>query len=195
MNTFHFMALSSKMAHNKQVSIARAQAQDLAALATLSYEAFAAAYEARVPPAEEADFLLHLQTAFTLAQTEAEWQEPNTTFLLARQTGPGFGGYAKCIYPASLPDLPGLQLLHLDRLYVHPACLRQGIGTALMQAVFEMAQSQQCDGLWLCVWVINQEAKRFYERLGFVQKGYFDFKMGQSHYQDYRMIKEFREVR
>ncbi|GAB4400789.1 MAG: hypothetical protein OHK0053_22720 [Microscillaceae bacterium] len=171
--------------------IAPAQAKDLPALAALSYEAFAAAYEARVPPSEKADFLLHLQTAFTLEQTEADWRRPDTTFLLAHLPGKVLGGYAKCIAPAQLPDLPHRKAMHLERLYVHPAYLRQGIGTALMHFLFGRAQSQQYDCLWLCVWVINPEAKQFYEQLGFVQNGYFDFKMGQHHYQDYRMLKEF----
>ena len=56
------------------------------------------------------------------------------------------------------------------QLYVHVDHLGQGIGTQLL----ELAKANSGGRLWLCTFVTNQNAQRFYERHGFdvVERGF-----------------------
>jgi len=52
----------------------------------------------------------------------------------------------------------------ISQLYVRVGCLRQGIGSRLV----ELAQSRSSGSLWLFTFARNATARRFYERHGFV---------------------------
>jgi ribosomal protein S18 acetylase RimI-like enzyme len=66
-------------------------------------------------------------------------------------------------------DVPGL--IHLFALDVAPAQQRRGIGTALIQRVEEHAVSRGMAGVWLDVEIVNEDARRLYERLGYMVEG------------------------
>lgn len=61
--------------------------------------------------------------------------------------------------------------LHLFALEVAPAVQRRGIGTALIAAVEDESRRRGMCGVWLDVGVENSEARRLYERLGYVADG------------------------
>lgn len=52
----------------------------------------------------------------------------------------------------------------ISQLYVRVGCLRQGIGSRLV----ELAKSRSSGSLWLFTFARNATARRFYERHGFV---------------------------
>jgi len=62
-------------------------------------------------------------------------------------------------------------LLHLFALDVVPAHQRRGIGTALIQRVEEEATRRGKPGVWLDVEIVNEDARRLYERLGYMVEG------------------------
>lgn len=53
----------------------------------------------------------------------------------------------------------------VDQLYVAPGCTGAGVGTALLN----LAKERQPDGLRLWAFQSNVDARRFYERHGFVE--------------------------
>ncbi|KVW96731.1 GNAT family N-acetyltransferase [Thiobacillus denitrificans] len=55
----------------------------------------------------------------------------------------------------------------LDKLYVHPALQRRGIGSLLLRAVEDWARRQQVRRLWLQVNRGNTQAIAAYEKYGF----------------------------
>lgn len=55
----------------------------------------------------------------------------------------------------------------LDKLYVHPAHQRRGLGRALLDAVEAWARERQARRLWLQVNRGNEAAIRAYDRYGF----------------------------
>jgi ribosomal protein S18 acetylase RimI-like enzyme len=61
--------------------------------------------------------------------------------------------------------------LHLFALDVSGALRRRGIGTALIAAVENEAKQRGYRGVWLAVGVENSDARRLYERLGYVADG------------------------
>ncbi|MFN8529450.1 MAG: GNAT family N-acetyltransferase [Anaerolineae bacterium] len=60
-----------------------------------------------------------------------------------------------------------MDYISVDQLSVMPEHQRKGIGRALMEAVYTFARANGLSYLVLNVWVFNQDAIGFYERLGF----------------------------
>ena len=56
--------------------------------------------------------------------------------------------------------------LYIDDLCVRENCRRQGIATALFEAVKGYARGRRCDEITLNVWACNREALAFYQKLG-----------------------------
>jgi len=70
-------------------------------------------------------------------------------------------------------DGAGLHALHLDHLYIRPACQGQGIGAWALNWAKEQAAGQGCD---ITLSALKHSASnRFYLRHGFVQVGESEF--------------------
>ncbi|MBV9468049.1 MAG: GNAT family N-acetyltransferase [Abitibacteriaceae bacterium] len=84
----------------------------------------------------------------------AEWQEQ-------------FVGY---VTAARIPKADGrLCFLYVDELFVLKPYRRQGVATALLQAVLELARTLSAQGVRLLVEPDNQAARALYQSLGFHQ--------------------------
>ena len=65
--------------------------------------------------------------------------------------------------------------LYVDDLCVEKAARGGGIGKALMARAAEEARALGCYNLYLNVWVCNEDAIRFYEKIGMqVQRQYME---------------------
>lgn len=62
----------------------------------------------------------------------------------------------------------GRKTAHITDIYVRPEARSRGIGTALLTGVLEPARAAGLDHVSLEVLIRNSEARRLYERLGFV---------------------------
>ncbi len=58
---------------------------------------------------------------------------------------------------------------HIDNLVVDEGQRRQGIGSRLLDAAADWARGRGAEDLLLTVWEGNDDALRFYEKLGFAQ--------------------------
>ena len=97
-------------------------------------------------------------------------QNPDTPVLVAENERGEVLGYAMLqikAVDAGHPVLLPRQFFYIDDLCVEETARGLGIGTALMQAVRELARERGIDKLELNVWECNEGALRFYERLGF----------------------------
>ncbi|MEO1132598.1 MAG: GNAT family N-acetyltransferase, partial [Cyanobacteria bacterium J06639_1] len=116
------------------VAIRLAIRADAIALADLSAKTF---YDTFAGSTSAEDMTAYLAAAFSVAQLQAELNDPCSTFWLA-EAGDRLTGYAKLRQKGSVPDaIDGPSPLELQRLYVRRDCLRQGIGSALMQACLD----------------------------------------------------------
>ena len=68
--------------------------------------------------------------------------------------------------PASLYKHPQ-KFIEIDQISVHPDYQRRGYGEQLTQYAMDFAKSIGISHVTLGVWAFNQEAIRFYQRLGF----------------------------
>jgi ribosomal protein S18 acetylase RimI-like enzyme len=66
-------------------------------------------------------------------------------------------------------ELPGC--LHLSALEVAPALQSRGIGTQLIACVEDKSRERSMAGVYLDVAIDNEDARRLYERLGYVAHG------------------------
>jgi len=97
-------------------------------------------------------------------------QDANTPILVAENEQGDVLGYAMLQVKAVGADHPVLlprRFLYLDDLCVDEAARGQGIGKALMDAVWKLAESCGIEKIELNVWECSEGAIRFYERLGF----------------------------
>ncbi|HEV2567446.1 GNAT family N-acetyltransferase [Sphingomonas sp.] len=105
--------------------------------------------------------------------------DPGHRFRLACREGV-IVGYAKL----SMPWLPqgnfGPRARQLSQLYTVQAVRGAGVARTLMDWTIEMARAQGADELLLTVWEHNPRAMRFYEKIGFVHVGDYEFPMGEQ---------------
>jgi GNAT superfamily N-acetyltransferase len=66
-------------------------------------------------------------------------------------------------------------IAELDGLFVDPACMRQGIGRALVQDAFALARSRGCRRIEVTA---NPNAVDFYVKMGFVDDGVVQTRFG-----------------
>lgn len=105
--------------------------------------------------------------------------DPAHRFRLARADG-AIVGYAKL----SLPWLPagtfGPKARQLSQLYVTSEHRGAGVAGTLMDWSIATARQDGADELLLTVWEHNPRAMRFYERIGFIHIGDYEFPMGNQ---------------
>ncbi len=77
-------------------------------------------------------------------------------------------GYAFCIFQQHIGHniLTDVRTLYIDDLCVDEKFRGRHIGTALYEYVLAFAREQGCYNVTLNVWACNEDAMRFYERLG-----------------------------
>lgn len=77
-------------------------------------------------------------------------------------------GYAFCIFRQHEDHniLTDVKTLYIDDLCVDETARGTGVGRALYEHVRAFAKASGCYNITLNVWAFNENAKRFYERLG-----------------------------
>jgi len=79
-------------------------------------------------------------------------------------------GYAFCVFIQHKSNniLTDIKTLYIDDLCVDEACRGQHIGQGLYEYVVDFAKKSGCYNLTLNVWSCNENALRFYKKLGLV---------------------------
>ena len=105
---------------------------------------------------------------------EAHAQEKGMHLFLAEK-GNAVVGYALFTYvhrPVS-PYMCERKFMHVEEFCVDENCHRQGIGRTLMEALRQDASQNGYPRLELDVWAFNEDARKFYESIGFTTYRYF----------------------
>jgi ribosomal protein S18 acetylase RimI-like enzyme len=93
---------------------------------------------------------------------------PNAYCLLAEQDGEAVGYlFAQEVRREESLIRPAIRWLILEHVAVAPSFQRQGVGTALMKALFVEAAARKIDRIELEVWSFNGQAQRFFAQHGF----------------------------
>ncbi|MCW2598459.1 MAG: GCN5-related N-acetyltransferase [Frankiales bacterium] len=103
-----------------------------------------------------------------LAFFQARLPERAVVVLLAELAGHAVGYlYAEEVHRPPTELTQELDILYVHHMAVAPEARRTGIGTALMAEAEQYATRHQLTDLRLDVWAFNEQAERFYSRLGF----------------------------
>lgn len=173
---------------NSQIGIRQATIDNARVLTDLAYTTFRDAF-ADHPKNAPDDLKQYMLQAFNVEQISAELADENTIFLIAEFEGEP-AGYAKLITGVSEDAITAARPIELNRLYAHQRFLGKGIGQALMDECFLLAQKGGFDVMWLGVWEFNPRAQRFYEKNGFRFIGSHVFMLGSDPQTDLLMQRE-----
>lgn len=139
------------------------------------YDGFVNAFGALNDPDRLASFLAH---TFTIEKQAAELADPAMTTLMAELYG-GLAGVAQVRRTSYRPTgVTGPDPIELQRFYVDPALIGQGVARPLMDRAKEEAIRRGGRTLWLGVWEVNARAIAFYRKAGFVEVGSHTFDVG-----------------
>jgi GNAT superfamily N-acetyltransferase len=61
--------------------------------------------------------------------------------------------------------------VEISMVFVHPSAQRRGVGSALLQCVFDVARARRFTGMRVWTGTENPQAQRFYSSLGMVPTG------------------------
>jgi ribosomal protein S18 acetylase RimI-like enzyme len=162
------------------LTIRLASEKDIAVLTDLSRKTFEEAFGDQNNPE---DMRSYLDASFSVAQITHALTDPETTFLLAYHQDK-LVGYAK-IQGGPAPDcIRDDKAIQLSRVYIVSPHMGRGLGSQLIQACIDESLQQRYTSIWLGVWEVNVNARRLYERLGFVRVGTKKFILGSDVQQD-----------
>ncbi|HEX5825558.1 MAG TPA: GNAT family N-acetyltransferase [Candidatus Limnocylindrales bacterium] len=152
--------MSRLPAEGTQITIRPAAAADAAAVADVFLESFHATYD------------------FPLAHTDDDvrgW---------IRGLVAGDGAWVAVDHTGAVVGMMVVTPGELDQLYVRPDRLGEGIGRQLL----DVARDRSPDGLTLYTFQVNERARRFYERNGFVAEWLGDGSANEESQPDVRYI-------
>ncbi len=113
----------------------------------------------------------------TQADIQGFYSSTPKLFLIAETDGNVVG----LVYGRELKDLPGETLMKwkaskaasIETLAVDEAYRRRGIGTSLLNKLFEIFRTNGIDLVTLSVPAEETEARKLYQKLGFGERAYF----------------------
>ena len=119
--------------------------------------------------------------AFSTERVEALLAQPGTRWIVA-ECEAHLIGFAQLALAAGHPQVLTEAPVKLERLYVQEPFTGLGVGSTLLQAAEAQAAEAGCSDIWLCCWVHNLRALRFYASHGYADFGatWFEFE-GERH--------------
>jgi ribosomal protein S18 acetylase RimI-like enzyme len=128
---------------------------------------------------------------FILAERQSQSQDSPIIDSEAakRQDGPLIVGVAQLNLDTTEQGLTSSNPVELNRLYIDPREQGGGLAAILLDSAVHIAKEMKYNGLWLGVWENNARAKRFYQKMGFKERGEHYFWVGESKRRDLVMEK------
>ena len=151
-----------------------ASISDAALLAEIAARTFSDAFGAENTPE---DMSLHLARTYGEAIQRRELADRARTYLIAEVDGVT-AGYALVREGPTPPCVTGEAPIEIERFYVERQWHGRGVAQSLMAACEAEARRRGGRTLWLGVFERNQRARRFYEKMGFVDVGSQQFVLG-----------------
>lgn len=112
--------------------------------------------------------------SLTPAIFEGNLKDPKHQFFLVT-VHDETAGFAHVAEREPAEAVRGLHAIYLNRLYLEKAFHRRGLGSVLMEACYEEGRTRGYDWMWLSVWEHNHPALAFYQRVGFEEKGEWEW--------------------
>jgi ribosomal protein S18 acetylase RimI-like enzyme len=170
------------------ITITPVRPSDVDQLLSLGRKTFYDAFEHLNRPE---DFEAYTSVAFKREKLLTELENPDSEFYFAVIDNEPVG-YVKLNYRAAQNEYKEADGLEVERIYVLASQQGKKIGNQLLDFAVDKAIKENMQYIWLGVWEHNHNAKRFYERNGFVVCGSHHFWLGNDKQTDIlmkRMLK------
>ena len=114
------------------------------------------------------DLFIHGRQKYTEEQLNGIFEDSNTPVFVAADDNDDAVGYAFCVFkrPAFTTNMTDVTTLYIDDLCVDKNRRGQHIGRELFNYCVDFAGNNGCYAVTLNVWEGNDNAKRFYEKMG-----------------------------
>jgi len=132
---------------------------------------------------------VYMDRAFTMKQLESELANRSSQFYFI-SFDKEVAGYLKVNVDDAQSETMGDDFLEIERIYIRSKFQKKGLGKYLIDQAVEIARERNKNNIWLGVWEKNENAIRFYKKLGFVQTGTHSFYMGDEEQIDFIMTKK-----
>lgn len=167
--------------HIKQLELS-----DVQDLQKISIETF---YDTFADQNTEQNMEEYLASSYNLEKLRSELKNKDSFFYFVLNNANNITGYIKLNINDAQSEDDFEQAIEIERIYVRKAFQKQGIGKILYNIATSKAVELEKSRIWLGVWEFNQNAKAFYQHLGFEQVGSHTFNMGDEPQTDLIMMK------
>ena len=159
------------------MQVRQATTMDAGPIAVICHSQFQVAHKEGMTPD---DLLYYVDKTFSTDAVEADLSnKENIHFVATDDDGEIIG----CINlgKVHLPQASHIEdAMEITRLYIKPAYIGKGVASALMEKVKTLARTKQKESLWLHVYKKNEDAIKFYKKLGFNIVGELNFPVRKS---------------
>jgi ribosomal protein S18 acetylase RimI-like enzyme len=137
----------------------------------------------------EADMEIYIQEDLSIETLSREIADRGTEFYFALHMDKPIG-FLKINHRSAKDTTPMEKGVEIERIYVLKEFQGMKVGYRLFKEAEHIARNNKYDYLWLGVWEHNSNARKFYERIGFIPFGDHIFKLGQDAQKDILMRKD-----
>lgn len=165
-----------------------ANLDDAAAIRQLSEKTFRDTYTIyNTPENMEA----HVAKNFSLEKIESELQESDSQYFIINLEDK-IVAFAKLKKDHSTKGLENKHVIEIERFYVDKSLQGQQLGRKLMDFCVEWSVENNFETIWLGVWEQNENAMKFYKKMGFEFLGEHTFVLGTEVQRDFTMQRPLR---
>ncbi|CAM3111213.1 GNAT family N-acetyltransferase [Leuconostoc rapi] len=159
---------------------------DLNVLQKVSMETF---YDTFADQNTEKNMQDYLSNSYKLETLTEELENKNSFFYFVLNDEDDIMGYLKLNINDAQSEDDFENALEIERIYIRIGFQKQGLGKVLYNIATTKAIQLGKQRIWLGVWEFNQNAKAFYQHLGFDFVGSHTFNMGDDPQTDLIMVK------
>jgi ribosomal protein S18 acetylase RimI-like enzyme len=135
--------------------------------------------EAHTTSGSKEDLDTYLNSVYNADSFKKELENANNNFyLIYYDSIPA--GFSKIIINSPNQAIAEQAITKLDRIYIHKEFYDKKLGLELLNFNIKLSQQNTQKGMWLYVWVENQRAINFYNKIGFTIAGSYNFKLSET---------------
>jgi diamine N-acetyltransferase len=132
----------------------------------------------------------YVNSHYSLQAIQKQIEQENNNYYIIEQENVAIG-FSNFIFNAMHKKIEQQNITKLERLYLLPSSIQQGVGLYALQQIELLCKENNQSSIWLNVWVGNTKAISFYTRNGFEIFDECDFHLTKSHANpNYQMKKE-----
>lgn len=159
---------------------------DINELQKVSVETF---YDTFADQNTEKNMQDYVSNSYKLETLTEELKNKNSFFYFVLSDEDDIMGYLKLNISDAQSEDDFENALEIEQIYIRKEFQKQGLGKILYNIALTKATELEKQRIWLGVWEFNQNAKAFYQHLGFEFVGSHIFNMGADPQTDLIMVK------